>query len=210
MHGLTEQAARRLAVMVLGFLTALPIPLLAADAYLGIGVGATHLSAQDVCAVGGSCSLDKNSFGGKLYGGYQFTDYFAVEGAWTDLGKASGTERDVIVPGDQRSIDWRARGLEASVLFGLPVGDVFRFYNRLGAFRSTTDVDSTYTVSGSSTPGSVSRSETNFVFGLGGQWVIAERFDLRVEWQRFLDVGDSSTTGSADVDFVSLGLMFYF
>ena len=48
------------------------------------------------------------------------------------------------------------------------------------------------------------------MFGLGASADIAKNFAVRVEWERFLNVGDKDTTGQSDIDLVSASLVFRF
>lgn len=181
-----------------------------AEAYIGAALGGTRFSAYSTCTGSSSCDLDKYGVGWKLYGGYRFTDYFAVEGGWTDLGETSATVTGSVVAGDRTAVDWRAQGVEASVLLTIPFGDDVRFYTRLGALNSKTDADVSYTNLGVTTVTARSVNETNFMLGFGGQWDIGEYLGLRFEWQRYLDVGKDSTTGSADVDLFAISALFRF
>ena len=181
-----------------------------AEAYLGAALGATRFSAYSPCTGSGGCDLDKYGFGGKIFGGYRFTDYFAVEGGWTDLGQTSAATTGSVVAGDRTAVDWRAHGPEASVLLTIPFGDDARFYTRLGALNSKTDADVNYTNLGVTTPTARSVNEINFTLGFGGQWDIGDYVSWRFEWQRFLDVGEAATTGSADVDLFAVSALFRF
>lgn len=181
-----------------------------AEAYLGAALGGTRFSSYSTCTGSSSCDLDKYGFGAKIYGGYRFTDYFAVEGGWTDLGETSAAVTGSVVAGDRTAVDWRAQGVEASVLLTIPFGDDVRFYTRLGAIDSKTDADVSYTNLGVTTVTARSVNEINFTLGFGGQWDIGDYLALRFEWQRYLDVGEDSTTGSADVDLFAISALFRF
>jgi hypothetical protein len=53
-------------------------------------------------------------------------------------------------------------------------------------------------------------------YGVGGQWRFGRNMALRVEWERYADVGKafriggSGTTGEADTDAYSVGVLFHF
>ena len=55
-------------------------------------------------------------------------------------------------------------------------------------------------------------SETGFdpMFGIGGSFNITEKIGVRVEYEKFLDVGDENVTGQSDVDLISASLVFRF
>jgi opacity protein-like surface antigen len=64
----------------------------------------------------------------------------------------------------------------------------------------------------SSVFGSASASETGFdpMFGIGGAYNVTDKLAVRIEYEKFLDVGDESTTGQSDVDLLSASLVFRF
>jgi hypothetical protein len=54
----------------------------------------------------------------------------------------------------------------------------------------------------------VDASETELFAGIGGAWNINENFVLRVEYQKFLDVGDEEKTGESDIDVFNVSVLF--
>ena len=51
---------------------------------------------------------------------------------------------------------------------------------------------------------------TNFKAGAGLSLVLSEDISLRLEAERYFDVGDDDTTGEADISFFSVGLNYGF
>jgi hypothetical protein len=49
--------------------------------------------------------------------------------------------------------------------------------------------------------------ETEFFLGVGGAWNISNSYSLRLEYQRYLDLGDDDT-GEGDVDLIGLSVLF--
>ena len=60
------------------------------------------------------------------------------------------------------------------------------------------------------------RDETVFKFGIDAEWRFAANAALRLEWERYSSVGKpfavggSGTTGQADTDVASLGVLLRF
>ena len=60
-----------------------------AQAYVGGALGFSQLGGA--CdGVGGNCDEDDTGF--KLFGGFKFNPHFAIEGSYTDFGKAKASE----------------------------------------------------------------------------------------------------------------------
>lgn len=156
--------------------------------YAGASVGQ---SSADVCGdllAVGATGCDDNDTGWKLFGGYNLSENFAVEGAWVDLGEVSasvgatalGVELDGFV------IDAKAT---------LPINDQFGIFGKLGFIMW--NADGTGAASGTDDDG------TDFAFGLGAQYMLTDQFGLVGEWERFDLDGD-------DVDLLSIGAMMKF
>lgn len=156
--------------------------------YLGAGVGYSDI---DICnGVPGGVSCDDNDTGWKLYGGYSFNDNIAVELGWVNLGEAT-------VSGGGLNASAEADGWELSVLLGGKVTQNLSLYGKLGAFRWDVDAKSNFGLSGSD-------SGTDAVYGLGARYDFTPTAGMRLQWDRFNDVGD------VDIDLWSVSLEFRF
>lgn len=60
-------------------------------------------------------------------------------------------------------------------------------------------------------PGS-SASSTNWKpnFGIGGTYNVDKQLGIRVEYERFSNLGDTNTTGEVNVDLMSAGVVYKF
>lgn len=58
------------------------------DAYFGVGAGVADLEDQVVHTETGPITLDRRDTTYKVFGGYQATDSFAVEGTYRDFGES--------------------------------------------------------------------------------------------------------------------------
>jgi len=160
--------------------------------YAGVGLGQ---ASHDVdCA--GTTSCDDNDTAWKIFGGYQFNKYLGVEVGYTDLGKASLS--DAI-----STTAFEVKGFEVLAVGTYPINQQFEIFGKAGFFRWDLDVkDNVF--------GSISESGTDFTFGIGAKYNFSKNLGLRLEWQRYNDIGNDSTTGTSDSDFIGLGLVFKF
>jgi len=190
-------------VLILG-LAATPAKAQAAEWYGGASVGQSK--AKDiVCDLDITCSSDDTDTGWKIYGGYQFNPNGAIEFGYVDLGKAtfSGTDSFLGVT----SASFETSGLTAALVGTMPVGQNVGLMGKLGLFHWNLDVNASSSVFGS---GSESASGTDLTFGLGLKFDLSKATGVRMEWERFKDVGDKNTTGQSDVDLFSVGFVFKF
>ena len=201
-----------------GFAAVCSTSVIAQDApgwYLGGNVGGTRAdfkndSVNRTLAGQGftvnSTTTDNSSTGYKLFGGYQLTPNFAVEGGYFDLGKfnyGSGT-----TPAGSFSGNTRVQGLNLDLVGTLPLSDRFSVLGRVGAayaqnrgsFASTGFV-----------PLSVSnqnRNDTNLKVGLGLQYAISDVLSVRAEIERYRISDPIRNRGN--IDMASVGLVYRF
>ena len=173
--------------------------------YLGAAIGQAKFkkSCSGLTGVGFAGSCDEKDTAWKVFGGYQAHRYFGLELGYTDLGETSAAGTIAGVP---VSAAIEAKGIELTVVGTVPLGDRFSAYAKVGAFRW--DVDARATVGAVTT--STDDKGTNFTYGFGLNFHVNPNIAVRAEWQRYNDVGDSSTTGRGDVNMVSAGVLFKF
>ncbi|MGH8660556.1 MAG: outer membrane beta-barrel protein [Burkholderiales bacterium] len=180
---------------------AIPAAALAQDARWFAGVGIGYLKTDDACpataAPGGTCE-DKDTTW-KIFGGYQFSSYFGYEVGLADLG-----ERPASFSG-LGAASARFRIFELLLVGTLPVSREFAVYAKAGAF----GWDADYTFA----PGvaaSADANGTDFTFGIGVTYRLTRNAALRLEWQRYRDIGDPATTGTFDADVFGVGALIRF
>ena len=198
------------ALLVMSGLIAAPEASARGPFYIGGSVGRSDIE-NDIAIPGliTSGTVDGGDTGFKIFGGYEFNPYLAVEIALVNLGKAhySGMHGSTTVAGGQV----RVYGFNASAVGILPVNPSFSLFGKIGGFvweAKQSDTTGRYPVYASS---------ADFFFGLGSTANFTKYFSARVEWERFNAGGGSdfytgapSLTGSANIDFVSLGVLFKF
>lgn len=160
--------------------------------YGGLGLGR---SKTDVNAPGVSGDDTTNAWKG--FAGYQFNRYFAVEGGYLDLGRASAAG-----PGGSVSTDSTA--LQASVVGSLPLNQQFAFIGKVGLAR--TDTDTSGIVGGA--PTAFNDRNTDPTYGLGLRYDFTKALGVRGEWERLRS--SSGAFGKSDVDLFTVNGIYRF
>jgi OOP family OmpA-OmpF porin len=156
--------------------------------YIGGGFG----SADDA-------ELDDTDSAFKLFGGYWFNPHLALEAAVVGLGDNLGPE------------DLIKDGFAVEVLGALPIGERFELFAKAGFFFwevrvETNDLDCTDFGSGFICFFEEDELDDGVdpTYGVGVQYRFHDRWNVRGEWERFEDVGES------DVDLLSVNVSFHF
>ena len=152
-----------------------------------------------------SSDTNNRSSGGKLFGGYQFTPNFAVEGGYFDLGRFSysGT-----TTGGNYNGDTRANGLNLDLVGTLPLTEQFSILGRVGAAFAQTRSNFSSTGFVPANTSNRSRNDTSVKFGIGLQYAITDALSLRAELERYR-INDPIRNRS-NVDMASIGLIYRF
>ena len=152
-----------------------------------------------------STSTDNKSTGGKVFGGYQFSPNFALEGGYFDLGRFNYSG---ITSGGNYSGDTRPRGLNLDLVGTLPLNDRFSVLGRVGAAYARTQDNFSSTGFYSGATGTRTRNNTDVKYGVGLQYAITEALSLRGELERYR-ISDP-LRGRSNVDMASIGLVYRF
>lgn len=124
----------------------------------------------------------------KLFGGYQLNPYFAMEAAYVNLGKATGTARDAVANQSAfadavaRVQPRLAKGVALSAVGSMPVNPKFFAYAKLGIYRWNAEV-------GASTGGLNTLRTSNgngAVASIGGEAELTPGWAARGEVERYI------------------------
>ena len=168
--------------------------------------------------------------------GFRFNKWVAAEVGYVDLGEylytlsgaisgglgvPCGCDPPAVVTipldgGFERSTQLTSAGITASVLGMLPLGQHFDLHIRGGIYYADTRVTNRLRyIDAVDQEGvfnllhrRVDASQTELFGGLGAAWNINENFALRVEYQKYFDVGDDKKAGESDVDVLNLTVLF--
>jgi OOP family OmpA-OmpF porin len=173
--------------------------------YAGVGFGQSKADIDIPCILDITCSTDDTDTGWKLFVGNQFSPNAAVEFGYLDLGEAKMSGNDSFL--GVTSLSWEASGFNVALVGFLPTGNTVNLLGKVGLFLWDMDFSGNSSVFG---PDSLSESGTDLMFGFGASFDIGKTTAVRIEWERFTDVGDENETGQSDVDLLSASLVFRF
>ena len=183
----------------------------------------TRAALPTLSALNSSQSSERGAF--KLQLGHDFTPNWAVEGGYVDLGKTTYNNtysyrlNFPIVLGPlvlaaqggpyraQRTI--KVRGWNVSGVGKLPLNDKITGFAKLGLIHAevaTEDVGN----DASSFPFRANKNVAQYkwrpTYGLGADYRVNEILGVRAEYEHFSKVGDEKSTGSTDVNLMSVGV----
>ena len=152
-----------------------------------------------------SIDEDEAGIGFKLFGGYRFTPYFALEAGFFDLADVSFTARTS--PPGSLSGNMALQGVFLDPLFIMPLTPRISSLIRVGV--NYAEADTTYTATGSvGAPPDRTRRAANYKFGAGFQYDFSEPFSLRLEAEQYRV--DDAVGNDGDMQMISLGLIYHF
>lgn len=151
-------------------------------------------------------SDDDSDSGYKLFGGYQFNRYLALEGGYFDLG-SYGFTAETQPPGTLTG-NIEVTGFNFDLVGFLPLSEHFSLIGRAGANHA--EASDTFSSTGPiSVPGpDRTARETNLKLGVGAQWAFSNRFAARIEAERYRI--DDAIGNKGDIDLYSLNLLMRF
>lgn len=183
--------------------------------YLGANIGQSRAEIDDrnisntLLGSGFSSTSihdDERDMGYKLFGGYQFNRYFALEGGYFNLGKFN-FRADTVPAGSLRG-DIELQGVNLDAVGILPFTDKFSAFGRVGV--NYAEAEDSFRGTGAvavSEPHSTER-ETNYKYGAGLQYALTESVAVRAEAERYR-VNDARGD-KGDVDLFSVGVLYRF
>jgi OOP family OmpA-OmpF porin len=158
-------------------------------------------------AAGLPSNFDNTDTGYKLQLGYSINSNLAVEGGYVNLGEQN--YRVNFTTGEGRArVDDRGWNLDAVGI--LPVDGAFSVFGKVGVI----DAKVNYHLAGEDAGGAIVDSREKYKwspnFGVGAAYAINDAAAVRLELERFADLGKQSTTGEQNVDLASLGISYRF
>lgn len=142
-----------------------------ANGYIGLGYGSTNVKA-DLSALGGG-NIDDSTGLFKLYGGYQFNKYLALEGGYYDLAEVSvgqvGTGSNAV----SGAVDMNAFGITGVAT--VPLTKRTRVFVRAGAAVWNADLIRNGVTAGT--------DGTDALFGLGAAYSFNKTFSVTADWE---------------------------
>jgi len=183
--------------------------------YVGANVGQSRAKIADDRITSGllagglstrSISDDDRDTGYKLFGGYQFNRFFAVEGGYFDLGKFGFTANTV--PAGTLNGNIKLKGVNLDLVGLLPITEKFSAFARGGVNYAQAKDSFSGTGAVLVTNPNPSKKDTNYKFGLGLQYAFTESLAMRAEAERYR-INDA-VGNKGDIDLYSVGLIYRF
>jgi len=168
--------------------------------YIGTGIGFAKNKINNFDYPPDS-TQKTNATGFKLYAGYQFSNHWATELEYVNLGKFSYDESD-----------WHSSvhtsGLGMSMVGKLPLSEQFALLGKLGAFAKAAKVES-YDASGSysATEKTIRLSP---LLGVGAEYQLTPNIALRAEYEYFGSTRMSEDNTKLSNDLLSMSVRYSF
>ena len=168
-----------------------------ATAYVGVGGGTTRFGyTSSTCSDQlGYCSLSSTDSNFRIFAGYNVTSNIALELAYDDFGKITGTAYSYGLPGTLSETNTAA---DFSIIGKLPLAPKFFLTGRFGDFAS--NVSANANVYGYSA--SESSHTSNLFAGVGVGYDFTPHIEGKLEFTHYNKAGDSGSnidTGTASL-----------
>lgn len=188
-----------------------------ADGFYGLGE-VTHSSASldsthfdSSLTANGATGLSSSDSGSgnqwRLQGGYRFNPYLAVEAGYIDFGKVDYTAS---YTGGSAEGSLKAGGVDVAALVGLPLGDSFSVFGKVGGVEASVKSSLTASAPAALASGDASTHVLRPLLGVGAIYKLSDHVDARADYDYVSGLGDSGKTGKMDVNLYSLGLAYNF
>ena len=165
-----------------------------------VGASFGQVSSEVTCPAGVTC--DDSDTAWKIFGGMEMNEYISMEVGYIDLGEV---QYSGALSGSRE-----VNGMTFDLLGTYAVSPSFKLIARGGMNILNAEVNGT--IAGTPT-NNTGDTDVAWSFGLGAQVNFTESLGLRMEWERFFEVGSSANnggTGEADMDLLSAGLVYEF
>jgi OOP family OmpA-OmpF porin len=185
-------------LMVILVLAAVPTSAIENGFYVGGSIGGSTLEVRDIDEELGDLSFNDGDTGYKLFAGFRFLNFLAIEAGYVDLGKPNDVVGDI--EGDPIHVEIGLKGWDAFAVGLLPIGPVDLFA-KVGVV--SWDADITARLMPTDQADSDSDSGTDAAYGIGVGLRLG-KVTLRAEGEQF-DIADAD-----DVYLFSVGATFTF
>jgi OmpA-OmpF porin, OOP family len=140
-------------------------------AYLGGALG--QATFKEFCAAGPNVlTCEDKDTAWKVFGGYRFNRYVAIEGTYVDWGTVRGT-----LTGPVRDVPLSQTGMGVAAIGSLGLTPQFSVFGKAGFLMTEQETPA-------SASGTTQRDETEFHYGLGARFAFTPNWGARAEWER--------------------------
>lgn len=154
--------------------------------YVGAGAGQTNTEVESSFDTGAGESISDSDSSSKVFGGFGFSNHFAVEFGYADLGEYTAD-----IPADPVYITMESTAIFVELVGSAKVHDRVDIFGKLGVAQS----DSEMTMSNGVISYTGDNASVNPVVGIGFDFNVTKlapggRFDVRLEWEQYQNVGE--------------------
>jgi OOP family OmpA-OmpF porin len=198
--------------------------------YVGFGAGAARWDVdQDevdsmvvgafeslgLTMVSGNSKLSESDASLGVIVGFRFLPYLAVEGEYLTLGTADYEARGDVTDGVvtlpvKATLETDSKGVAVSALGIWPITERWDVYGRIGMMHADTSARARISSDGVGSSASDSETSEEVLYGVGATLKASSQWDVRLDYQRFQDVGDEEVTGESSVDRLSVQWIYKF
>ncbi len=173
------------------------------------------LSASGLDVLSASSSTSENDASLGVFAGYRILPYLAVEAEWMTLGTGKYEARGDLSDGTTTdtlrvSAETDATGIAASALGIWPISPSWELYARLGVIFADTTLTAHVRSSAASLNDNLSEDSQNLLYGVGATYWYSSTWSMRLDYQHFDGLGDSSTIGETNVDRLAASWVYSF
>jgi len=162
-----------------------------------------------------SASLDSKDSSYGFVVGWRLTEHIALEGGYLDLGDVVYKDRSAGVFANTvqnwgQNIETSTSGIALSALAIVPLSYRWEVFARGGALISNSEESVFITDGNQSQKLRANQSGFDLFAGAGVSFSLAEIYNVRLEYGRVFDAGDSDLVDEADVDMITLNVTVSF
>ena len=181
--------------------------------YLGAGVGRADVKRSSSWAaqtdaglltrgITSSTQIESHAAAWKLFGGYRFNEFVAVEGGYQNLGRFNGVSTISAPAASSAGGKWDASAISVAAVATYPLGDRFGllFKGGLAATRLKASVSQF----------NANETRVQPLLGIGVKFDATKVIGVRAEFERYNNVGDGSTTGQSPINIWSVSALYRF
>lgn len=186
--------------------------------YIGGGPGATKADfvlGDFTGLASGAYTVDDNDVAPRVFGGYRVAPNWAVEFGFAALGSYKHRYDN---GGSVAVYDYTASALTAALAANLPLAGGVSVNGRAGVAFTATNLRLAVNNGTANPPACTSSwwyddcvsTKTNLFWGIGAQFMLNPRWGIRLDYDNYGEVGEQFETGRADVEQVSINVLYNF
>lgn len=145
-----------------------------------------------------SIDIDDENAGVKVFGGYNFNQYFGIEGGYVYLGEYDSTFNITAPVAEASAVNSDVYGFMFAGVASFPITNNAKLFGKVGLLRweSDSSINSNlYTV--------IDDDGTDVMFGFGANYKVTDNALMRIEWERY-------ALDKSDIDLFSIGMQYNF